>query len=230
MDKIDVIGQVEEELTWRVEEFFFMKNQLSLISNEDKKKIYRKSLVVMLYSYYEGFCKSAFLIYTKAINQEELKRKEVNKFIQTISMHSIFISFGNENSKDARFKKELPDDKKLHKYSRQLAFIEEFGNFLEETVTIPDDVVDTESNLKPIVLKKILYRLGFPFDQIPISENTINKLLGVRNSISHGSKRLGIEKDEFEELEGEVWGLLNLIKKVIVNAILDDTFLSARTS
>lgn len=124
----------------------------------------------------------------------------------------------------------MPDDKKLHKYSRQLAFIEEFGNFLEETVTIPDDVVDIESNLKPVVLKKLLYRLGFPFDQIPISENTINKLLGFRNSISHGSKRLGIEKDEFEELEGEVWGLLNLIKKVIVNAILDDTFLSARTS
>ncbi|MBC1345165.1 hypothetical protein HB799_13990, partial [Listeria welshimeri] len=50
MDKIDVISQIEEELTWRKDEFYFFKNQLSKMEKESDRERYRKSLVVMLYS------------------------------------------------------------------------------------------------------------------------------------------------------------------------------------
>lgn len=225
MNKIDIISQIEEELTWRSEELIFFKNQLSIIEKEEDKKRYRKSLIVMLYSYYEGFCKSAFQIYIQAINSENLTRKDVNLFIRTSSMHETFLSYGNESRKDVRFKRELPEDSKLHKYSRQVIFIEEFSNFLNETVNIPEGVVDTESNLKPVVLRKILYRLGFAFEEIDISENTINKLLGYRNSISHGSKRTGIDEDEYDELENDVKKLMNTIRMIINKAITSDDYL-----
>ncbi|WP_429968207.1 MAE_28990/MAE_18760 family HEPN-like nuclease [Enterococcus sp. AZ046] len=225
MDKIDIISQIEGELTWRSEELIFLKNQLSIIEKEEDKERYRKSLVVMLYSYYEGFCKSAFQIYINAINSENLKRKDVNLLIRTSSMHEIFLNYGNESKKDSRFNKELPDDSKLHKYSRQVVFIEEFANFLNETVNIPEGVVDTESNLKPVVLKKILYRLGFAFEEIDISENTINKLLGYRNAISHGSKKNGISEEEYNKLEKDVKTLMDTIRIIINKAIISDDYL-----
>jgi len=39
---------------------------------------------------------------------------------------------------------------------------------LDETVNILEGVVDKESNLKPVVLRKRLYRLGFAFEEIDI--------------------------------------------------------------
>ena len=60
MDLDDVIAQIEEELTWRMDELRFLRNQLANIPDEKNKKRYRKTLIVMLYSYYEGFSKSAF--------------------------------------------------------------------------------------------------------------------------------------------------------------------------
>lgn len=225
MNKVDVIGQIEEELTWRVDELYFLKNQLSLINKEIDKDRYRKSLIVMLYSYYEGFCKSAFQIYVDAINSEKLIRSSVNLYLRTSSLNNIFLEYGNETKKDPRFKKLLPEDSKLHKYSRQISFVDEFTNFLTEIVAIPEDVVDTESNLKPIVLKKMLYRLGFPLDKIDISEHTINKLLNYRNNISHGSQKLGIQEADYESLEKDVLNLMESIRKIINNAIYEESFL-----
>ncbi|MBC2214174.1 hypothetical protein HCA87_01205 [Listeria welshimeri] len=225
MDKIDVISQIEEELTWRKDEFYFFKNQLSKMEKESDRERYRKSLVVMLYSHYEGFCKSGFTVYVNAVNSERLLRSDVNIFIRTVSLNDIFLEYGNEAQKDSRFKKKLPEDKKLHKYSRQITFLEQFSSFLNETVNIPEEVVDTESNLKPVVLKKILYRLGFPFKEIELSDNTINKLLNYRNGIAHGSHKMGIEEQSYEELEASVMSLMDSIRLIILDAIHDDLFL-----
>lgn len=228
MNKIDVMSQIEEELTWRIDEFYFFKNQLSKIEKESDRDRYRKSLVVMLYSYYEGFCKSGFKVYVNAINSEKLPRSEVNIFIRTVSLNDIFLEYGNESQKDIRFKKRLPEDKKLHKYSRQITFLEQFSIFLNEIVNIPDEVVDTESNLNPIVLKKILYRLGFPFENIELLENTINKLLNYRNGIAHGSHKIGINEQAYKELEEDVINLMQSVRKIIIDAIQYDLFLKEK--
>jgi len=223
--QIDIISQIESELTWRMQELIFLKNKLSLIETESDKNRYRKSLVVMLYSYYEGFCKSAFQIYIQAINSQNLLRSDASLSIRTSSLHEVFLAYGNESKKDELFRKSLPNDTKLHKYSRQITFVEEFTNFLSETINIPEEIVDTESNLKPVVLKKILYRLGFPIENVQISENIINKLLSYRNSISHGSRKEGITDSDYEELESDVKDIMNSIRQTINNAIMDELYL-----
>jgi len=223
-EQSDFISQVEEELTWRLNELRFLKNQLSLIENDEDKKKFRKSLVVMLYSYYEGFCKSAFQIYIQAINSQNLSRNDVSLPLRVSSMNKIFNAY-ESGKKDQRFQRDLPNDNELHKYSRQMTFVEEFSNFLSETVLIPEDLVDTESNLKPIVLRKILYRLGFPVDQVQNSEGTINQLLNYRNDISHGSRKEGIQEQSYEHLETKVKKLMDTIRSVINNAISESSYL-----
>ena len=47
---------MEIELAWRQEEIAFFKNQLNYVT-EDKKGKYRKSLVLILYSHFEGYTK-----------------------------------------------------------------------------------------------------------------------------------------------------------------------------
>ena len=62
MNIIEVRAEFEEELTWRVDEIRLLHNQLGYIRKEADKMRYRKALVVMLYSHFEGFCKTAFSI------------------------------------------------------------------------------------------------------------------------------------------------------------------------
>jgi HEPN superfamily RiboL-PSP-like protein len=48
------------------------------------------------------------------------------------------------------------------------------------------DEQPVESNLKPVVLRKILFRLGFPPETFASHEGTIHRLVNRRNNIAHG--------------------------------------------
>jgi hypothetical protein len=89
----------------------------------------------------------------------------------------------------------------------------EFNRF---PVTIPDDFVDTESNLKPVVLRKILYRLGLPHDQFSQHEGKIDRLLRVRNKIAHGESRSGVTSTDYEELRRIVFQIMEEVKRQVL--------------
>jgi hypothetical protein len=86
-------------------------------------------------------------------------------------------------------------------------------------VTIPDDFVDTESNLKPVVLRKILYRLGLPHDQFSQHEGKIDRLLRVRNKIGHGESRSGVTAKDYEELRMIVFQIMEDVKRQIMESL-----------
>ena len=90
MNLADIRAQLEMELTWRQNEIRLLHNQLAFIEKEEEKNRYRKSLVVMLYSHYEGFCKMAFLIYINSVNKEGFKCIEMNDYIVTANFADIF--------------------------------------------------------------------------------------------------------------------------------------------
>jgi len=64
----DLREEMEAELTWRSDEFRMLKNNISYITKDEDKLKYRKSLIVMLYANFEGFCKICLLSYVKYIN------------------------------------------------------------------------------------------------------------------------------------------------------------------
>ena len=68
---------MEIELAWRQEEIAFFKNQLNYVT-EDKKGKYRKSLVLILYSHFEGYTKICLQTYIQYINSQNLDRRDVN--------------------------------------------------------------------------------------------------------------------------------------------------------
>lgn len=224
---IEVREQMEAEFTWRKQEMIFLRNILGEINKEENQDKYRKSLVVMLYSHFEGFCKTSLLIYVNYINSLNLKRKEVNENLRAASMNNIFKKYDNPDRKCDIFRTTLPDDTSIHKEFRKVDFIIQFNEFLEDINKLDDDVINTESNLKFTILQKNLYRLGIDYVEFKSFEKDINQLVNLRNSIAHGSEKMGIKKHLYDKLENSVFNTMNNLILIINKIVLEERFKSS---
>lgn len=205
---------LEAELAWRQEELAFFKNQLSEISDEEKNK-YRKSLVLILYSHMEGYIKICLQTYIQYINSQELSRKDVKTGLIVASMHKEFIAYENLERKSEFFRKELPDDTRLHRLYRRVDFMEKIDNFKEQKLNIEDQIIDTESNLWYIVLQKNLYKVGLPINLFDGYQSAIDALVNRRNSIAHGNFRSGVTAEEFSNWEIKVSDVLSGVTRLL---------------
>lgn len=215
----DIRAEMEEELTWRKTELKFLKNRMSNITKEKDKEKYRKSLVVMLYSHFEGFSRTCLLIYVNALNSLELKRNEFNECIIAASMNDIFKKYDDRDRKCKIFKRKLPEEKEIHRFFRRTDLIMQFNNFLEEKLLIPDEVVDTESNLRYHVFQKNLYRLGIEYTVFDQYKKQINDLVNKRNSIAHGAEKMGIEEKYYDNLENTIYNIMDYMVRILIDCL-----------
>ena len=96
--------------------------------------------------------------------------------------------------------------------------------FGQRFAAIPQGYVDTESNLKPIVLRKNLFRLGLPHDLFDGFENSINKLLKYRNDIAHGKRDVVINETDYDKLFAIVSEIMDELRRSILKAISTRAF------
>lgn len=217
----DIASQLEFESSWRRTEYTQVKNALYANSaKEEDTENFNKSLLLLLYSNYEGFCKSAFSIYIDGINNLKLKRKDVVSTIRASSLQAVFDAYDQLDRKGKIFKKILPDDTALHRLCRRTEFIDSLPEYNNAIVTLdPDKITDAESNLRPNILKKILYKSGLDIGALDTYEPTLNKVVNIRNAIAHGAQRRGIKKIDYEEYEAAVHNTEDGVKKIILNAV-----------
>ncbi len=225
MDLGSLWAQIESEYSKRTDELRFFQNQLAKFATDNEKDQYRRALILLLYAHFEGFCKFSFTLYISTINGEGLKCKEINFPLAAAALHELFKGLRNPTSKSPEFKNALLDDAKLHIFARDREFVERSNDFENKTVAIPDEVVDTESNLKPIVLRKNLYRLGFQFDKFKSTEWQINRLLELRNGIAHGVLISGISEADYEAQRKSVYDIMTEIKSLVMKALTDKEYL-----
>lgn len=220
LDINDLASQIEVEAMWRNSEYIQIRNTLySNSESEEQKEHFNKSLILLLYSHYEGFCKSTFSIYIEAINSLSLKCHEVNTSIRAASLQSVFDAYDQLDRKGKIFKKTLPDDSSLHRLCRRSEFIDSLENFNNTIVKLEvEKVIDTESNLWPHVLKKILYKSGLDTEAFASEEHNLSRLVNRRNAIAHGAQKAGISQQDFEQYESSVSVTKEKIKSMIINA------------
>ena len=222
----DFRAQLEDDLAWRQDEIRLLRNQLTSVGYEQDRRRFRKAIILMLYSHFEGFCKLAFSTYAKAINEEQIRCGDANPTLVAASLDDVFRALLDPNKKADVFRRELPHDAPLHRFARQVEFLEALDELHEKLVTLPvDEVVDMESNLKPIVLRKVLYRLGFPPDYFAADEGALHRLLGRRNNIAHGAQRGGIEQEELDTLEAATIRIQSRVMIELTTALVDRQFL-----
>jgi hypothetical protein len=223
MPAVDLAGvraQIEVEREWRESELRFLRNRLAFISDDARRKVYRKSLVVMLYAHFEGLCKAILLTYVESLNASGLLIEEANAAVQAASMSDVFQALRDPNSKCKIFMRVLPDDTKLHRFARDREFIDSFAALAGRSVTLDaDSLVDTESNLKPVVLQKILYRLGLEPTLVAPWTGPIQQLLRRRNDVAHGTAKDGLDGHVYLELEQAVYAVVDDLVRVVSEAI-----------
>jgi MAE_28990/MAE_18760-like HEPN len=223
-DISDAIAQIESEQAWRYDEVRFFQNQSTYVS-PDKQDQFRRVLILLLYSHFEGFCKFALTLYVDTVNSANIKCAEANHAIAAASLADLFKALRNPDKKCAEFQRALPDETELHQFARHREFIEHSAKFENRIVNIPTTVVDTESNLKPIVLRKNLYRLGFSHEQLKHVEGDINRLLNYRNKIAHGESKSGITSDEYFQLRTTTFKIMDEVKRLVFEALQNKFYL-----
>lgn len=227
MDLSTLWAQIEDEQTWRTSEVRFFQNQLIHIDAEEDQNRFRRAIVLILYSHFEGFCKFAFTHYVNAINNENIKCCEATYAIAAASLADIFHALRHPSSKCPEFPN-VTDDEKLHIFARDRQFIEQVTGFDERIVSIvPEKVINLESNLKPIVLRKNLYRLGFSPDAFKSIEGIIDMLLHYRNSIAHGAFKEGIDERTYERLRTAAFKVMDEVKSYVMDALSNKSYLRA---
>jgi hypothetical protein len=219
MNLPDLSAQLESELAWRQDEIRFFQNRGTTLLETAERDKYRRAVVLVLYAHFEGFCKFAFDLYRTTINGEQVACSDASPAIAAAGWARLFKELRDPATRCAEFKHALPDDSKLHRFARDREFMERSVEFNRLPITIPDDFVDTESNLKPVVLRKILYRLGLPHDQFSQHERSIDRLLGIRNKISHGESRSGVSARDYEELRTIVFQIMEDVKRQIMESL-----------
>lgn len=220
-------AELEADRAWREEEIRAFQNRGATIEDEEELKRYRRALVLLLYAHYEGFCKFAFTLYATAINNSGISCGEAAYAIAAASLNDMFRNLRNPQKKCDLFRRELPDDAKLHQFAREREFIERTAEVEKRPVRIPDEIVDTESNLTPVVLKKNLYRLGLPFDQFEVHDGEIRQLLNLRNGVSHGSLKEGVEETIYMRLRAATFSIMSDLGSGIMKALSERAY--ART-
>jgi len=159
IDLADLRSEMESEREWREREMRQLRNQIAAIPSDESRRIARKALVVMLYAHFEGACKALLSMYVNRLNALALVVSDVQPAIGAASIADVMFALREPNRKCPEFAKSLPDDAGLHRFARDREFLEVAWKVGQRPVKIDvDDVVDTESNLKPIVLRKILFR------------------------------------------------------------------------
>lgn len=225
MNLSELWAQIEEEYKWRMDEIRFFSNQLIHLKTDEEKNQFRRGIILLLYAHFEGFCKFSFLLYTGTINKENLICNDVNYSIAASGLADLFNELRNPNKKSTVFKNVLPEDAKLHRFARDKEFLEAMSSFSNRPLVIPDKIVDTESNLKPIVLSKILFVLGFDHTAFKAIDADIHLLLNYRNSIAHGQNRDGITEGTYEKIRASTIKIVDEIKALIMQSLTERNFL-----
>lgn len=215
--------QLEMEWSWRLDELNLLGNASSGMDS-GRREIFNRSRVVILYAHLEGFVKFAFIAYIDFINSVSLVRNEASSAIAAATLCEIFQQLRNPTENTPLFKQGLPKDSKLNIFAREIHFVEQLADFWDQAVGIPISLVETESNLKPAVVRKLLFRVGLPHDLLGGIESDLDRLLQYRNSIAHGSRRRGVSDKDFDALEKATFSLTQTIMSELTAAVQNRAF------
>ncbi len=224
MTSADFVDELYRELEWRSDELLQLRNLLTHESDLIERDRLRKSLVVLLYAHFEGFCSFALEHYLSAVNQAGIGCREAVPSIVAGSWEMLFNAMEHGDQKCRIFQKTLPNDPRLHRHWRRRHFVEEIEGFLSFPVSIPENVVDTESNLKPAVLERNLFVLGLDHSLVRPYSDQINELLGRRNRIAHGADRRGVPEPDYQRYESAVFEICIKLIEILQDAHQNERF------
>jgi hypothetical protein len=226
----EVFQELEQDRATREREIRLIENSARKALTDNERDMLFRVSVLITYAHLEGFCKFALTAYVSAVNSMKLSCKEASFALVAITLTKLFSALRNPNSKHPAFARKLPDDSKLHLVAREREFIEKFESLIQATVELPDQAVDTESNLSSVVLKKNLFKLGLSYPIVDERKGDIDMLLGVRNAIAHGDALKVPQKSEVENYVKSAFLIMQFVQHEIFTALKEKAYLRTKAA
>ena len=162
---------------------YMMREDISMQHYQIEYRI--KTAYVMLYSHWEGCIKELAKMYVDSINNRYLSPYAVRESLRARFLKDSLDSLVSSANKWVNNGSGGPD------YDQ---FLKDFSDF-DKIFYISPSAVNTESNLNPKVLIKILENIGLyeHIDDKFLDKDFCavnNRLLGRRNAIAHGNKKI----------------------------------------
>lgn len=225
-DIVDFRSDMEDSLSWRINEFMSLKNLL----REDNSVPVVKTLIVMLYAHFEGFFKDCLECYVRYLNSTELQLNNFCDAIITASLSREYAAFENINRKCKELTTVPPAEEFLHKYHRRRELTQKFiSDYLNKKIKIDEKIINTKSNLDFSVLQENMYVLGLEHNYFIDKQNTITRLVKLRNAVAHGSQREPIDIIEFEKVEADILEIMNEIIRYLFGFCAEKRYLRSNT-
>lgn len=220
----DVYADLEGDRRAREAEIALIEKLIPDLDVGDQDSL-KRSLVLLIYSHVEGYCKFALLTYVQWINSAGLKCGQVTYPLVAASLSKVFSALRDPNSKHDFFRTILPMDASLHLSARDQAFVEKYDLVISHSVEIPDKVVDTKSNVNAEVLMKILFQLGMDYREVAPHSGNLNKLLGIRNAIAHGDRLKVPREEEIADFKATAGAVMSFLQEGVYSALQGATYL-----
>ncbi len=202
------LAAIQADSAWRKKEISSLKQRIALADEEPRAILMRAGLLI-LYAHWEGFVRFASETYIAHINER------ISRFNAPLSQHYRELLMW----RCLKRKGDFPHAKSPMGF---LDFMQDWRTSPE--VLLSDEMIDAEANLDSRVLKKILRILDVPFVEFESKKNLIDeKLLGRRNPIAHGQRRM-LSFDEYREADREVRDLLDIFQRKIEDCVQYSAF------
>lgn len=177
------IREIEADLDWREAELASLRIMMisSNLSQRDKLVLFRAAWA-LLYAHYEGFCKFALSVYYDQVSRLGINCKKFPAPIRNFALLAAVKAIRNKPTDEAI--SDILGFEALH---------------LDTPPKFPD--VDTESNLWPSVLDRLLGDAELTVLEVDSNRYRLKTLVSRRNKIAHGERDIIIDFDYYEEYE-----------------------------
>jgi hypothetical protein len=226
MNVADVRSQLELDLSWRTEEIRFLSNQLGGMPKSADRERFNRTLLVMLYAHVEGFTKAAIRLYIRTLCDEQIATRQVNLQLQGTRLDPVLA--GVDEPEPDFFVQQPPVRHQLTRPFRIKELLDRWQEIMNGPFNAdPDDVANTESNLKCRVLRRILFRAGLPMNKFQDFEEDLESLVSRRHLIAHGETPVRVPVQDYIRLETNALLFMEELVRVLTLALTQQEYLAA---
>ncbi|HHF0514333.1 TPA: MAE_28990/MAE_18760 family HEPN-like nuclease [Vibrio alginolyticus] len=197
-----LLEHLEEDLSWRKAEI----SKLFIIYSGDKETVLAKSIVLFIYSHWEGYIKNATKQYLYCVSECNIKTSQLSRNFEAMVIKNIIAS-SRESASGLTLTNEIKLLDKIEKNRHSIFKLKK--ELLQEK---NKEFINTQSNLTLSNLNKILIVVGLPKLVIPKPNDKYldSDLLDQRHTIGHGTK-INPQNPKFRLKEDDLYKLRNFV-------------------
>lgn len=213
MDRVRNMPSFEKELLhevqWRIDEISLLKTIPHLYKFSDiQKKVLQKYSIPSIYSLWEGFVSDSFSLYIRKLNELKLL---MNQLSQNIIVHDLDVKY------------HLSDGRK--NFDKKVSLVKNVYNYIKSPINLSSNI-PTKSNINFNVINDVLKRFKLqPLPEKPYGKE-LDKLVLIRNNISHGQVIASIDQGLIDELSINTMNIIYEVFNRIVEGYRNKTYLN----